>query len=237
MTGLAHARGDLVFLLDVDLEEEPEWLGLFHDTMTTTQADVVYGVQDIRKGHLFERLSGALFYKSFNALLDHPIPENIVTARLMTRRYVENLVLHRDREINLAALWMITGFHQVPVRISKGKRPGTTYTIGHRISVFVNAVTSYSNKPLVYIFYLGCAIMTISGVYGAVLVWRAATGRVGVGVPGWASLIVSIWFLGGVMVFSIGLVGVYLSKVFTETKERPYTVIRAEYDRSKESRV
>lgn len=237
MTGLAHSRGDLVFLIDVDLEEEPEWLALFRDTMTRTQADVVYGVQDVRKGDVFERLSGALFYKSFNALLDHPIPENIVTARLMTRRYVENLVRHRDREINLAALWMITGFDQVPVSIRKGKRPGTAYTIGHRVAVFVNAVTSYSNKPLVYIFYLGCGIMSVSALCAAVLAWRAATGRVGVGVPGWASLIISVWFLGGVMIFSIGLVGVYLSKVFTETKERPYTVVRAEYDRTGDSRV
>jgi putative glycosyltransferase len=235
MTGLAHVRGDLVFLIDVDLEEEPEWLGVFHEAMTRTGADVVYGVQETRKGHLFERLSGALFYKSFNAMLDHPIPENVVTARLMTRRYVDNLVLHRDREINLAALWVITGFLQVPMRVHKGQRSGTTYTIAHRISVFVNAVTSYSNKPLVYIFYLGCIIMSVSALYGAVLVWRATHGEVGV--PGWASLIVSIWFLGGVMIFCLGLIGVYLSKVFTETKERPYTVIRAEYDRSKESRV
>jgi putative glycosyltransferase len=235
MTGLAHVRGDLVFLVDVDLEEEPEWLAEFEAMQRRTGADVVYGVQETRKGHWFERLSGALFYKSFNALLDHPIPENVVTARLMTRRYVDNLVLHRDREINLAALWVITGFHQVGVGVRKGNRAGTTYTIGHRISVFVNAVTSYSNKPLVYIFYLGCVIMAVSATYGIVLVWRATHGEVGV--PGWASLIVSIWFLGGVMIFCLGLIGVYLSKVFTETKERPYTVIRAEYEHPKDTRV
>jgi putative glycosyltransferase len=235
MTGLAHARGDLVFLIDVDLEEEPEWLSRFHETMTRTKADVVYGVQEARKGRLFERLSGAIFYKSFNALLDHPIPENVLTVRLMTRRYVENLVRHRDREITLAALWVITGFNQVPVPVNKGTRPGSTYTIGHRFSVFVNAVTSYSNKPLVFIFYLGCLIIATSALYGGVLVWDATHGKVGV--PGWASLIVSIWFLGGVMIFCLGLIGVYLAKVFTETKERPYTVIRAEYDRTKESRL
>jgi putative glycosyltransferase len=235
MTGLAHARGDLVFLIDVDLEEEPEWLSRFHETMRRTKADVVYGVQEARKGRLFERLSGALFYKSFNALLDHPIPKNVLTVRLMTRRYVENLVRHRDREITLAALWVITGFSQVPVPVNKGTRPGSTYTIGHRFAVFVNAVTSYSNKPLIFIFYLGCLIIAISALYGGVLVWDATHG--GVGVPGWASLIVSIWFLGGVMIFCLGLIGVYLAKVFTETKERPYTVIRAEYDRTKESRL
>jgi len=236
MTGLAHARGDLVFLIDVDLEDEPEWLSRFHETMTRTKADVVYGVQEARKGRLFERISGAIFYKTFNALVDHPIPENLVTARLMTRRYVENLVRHRDREFTIAALWVITGFSQVAMPVHKRTRSGpAAYTFGHRFAVFVNAVTSYSNKPLVYIFYLGCLIIAMSALYGGVLVWDATHG--GVGVPGWASLIVSIWFLGGVMIFCLGLIGVYLAKVFTETKERPYTVIRAEYDRSKESRL
>jgi putative glycosyltransferase len=235
MTGLAHVRGDLVFLLDVDLEEQPEWLSEFHATMVRTGADVVYGVQAARKGRLFDRITGAMFYSSFNALLEHPIPRNVVTARLMTRRYVRSLVQHRDREVTLAALWVITGFHQVAVTIEKSSGTRSAYTFGHRVAVFVNAVTSFSNRPLVYIFYLGCLIMAVSATYGLVLIWRTMHGEVGV--PGWPSLIVSVWFLGGVMIFCLGVIGVYLSKVFTETKERPYTVIRAIYDHSAEPPV
>jgi putative glycosyltransferase len=229
ITGLQHARGDLVFLLDVDLEEQPEWLGAFHDRMKETSADVVYGVQSSRKGSYFERLTGAVFYRSVNALLEDPVPENVMTARLMSRRYVQSLVQFRDREVNMLALWMITGFKQVSIEVLKQSRAGSSYTIRHRIAVGVNFVTSFSNRPLVYIFYLGCSIMALSAAYGAVLVWRTARGEVGV--PGWPSLIVSVWFLGGVMIFCLGVIGVYLSKVFTETKERPYTVIRAVYER------
>lgn len=227
MTGLARARGELVFLIDSDLEEEPAWLGQFHDVLKRTQADVVYGVQVRRKGGLVERASGALYYMSFNLLLEMPIPRNVVTARLMTRRYVASLVQHRDREINLAALWMSTGFVQVPVAVAKLSRGGTTYTMRRRLSVVINAITSFSNRPLIYIFYLGGTIILTSFVYGTYLVWTTLHG--GVGIPGWASLIVSIWFLGGVTIFCVGVIGIYLAKVFMETKQRPYTVVRATY--------
>src|SRR5262245_52202901 len=104
MTGLAHARGQLVFLLDCDLEEDPGWLHAFHDTMRATRADAVYGVQDRRKGGAFERLAGRIFFSVFNRFLTHPIPANVTTARLMTQRYVAALISHREREVSLAGL-------------------------------------------------------------------------------------------------------------------------------------
>lgn len=227
MTGLARARGDLVFLIDCDLEEDPAWLVTFADTLRRTRADVVYGVQRKRKGGPLERMSGELFYSVFNRLLTHPIPRNAVTARLMTSRYVEALVRHRDQEICLAGLWAATGFEQVPQTIDKGKRPGTSYTLRRRISALVSAVTSFSNRPLIYVFYVGVCVMLLSLVAALVLVVRALTH--GIGVPGYASLMVSIWFLGGLTIFCIGIVGVYVAKIFTEAKDRPYTIVRAEY--------
>ena len=235
MTGIEHARGELVFLLDVDLEEQPEWLDEFRRVMEQTGADVVYGVQSRRKGGAFERLSGAIFYKSFNALLDHPIPENSVTARLMTRRYVDSLVTHRDREMTMAPLWAMTGYQQVAVVVEKKSRGETSYTIGRRIAAFVDNITSFSNRPLVYIFYLGSFIMFASACAAAVLIWKTEHGEVGV--PGWPTLIVSIWFLGGITIFCLGVIGVYLSKVFTETKNRPYTIVRADYDHQSVSKL
>jgi putative glycosyltransferase len=228
MAGLEHARGDLVFLLDVDLEEQPEWLGEFERVMRETGADVAYGVQLRRKGGVFERLSGAIYYKSFNALLDHPVPENAVTARLMTRRYVDSLVRHRDRAMTMAPLWAITGYRQEPVAIEKKSRSETSYSVRRRISALVDNITSFSNRPLVYIFYLGSFIMFASACAAGVLIWKTEHGEVGV--PGWPTLIVSIWFLGGITIFCLGVIGVYLSKIFIETKDRPHAVVRADYD-------
>jgi putative glycosyltransferase len=228
MTGLEHARGDFVFLLDVDLEEQPEWLAEFGRVMQQTGADAVYGVQSQRKGGPFERLSGVIFYKGFNALLDHPIPENAVTARLMTRRYIDSLVQHRDRAMTMAPLWAMTGYRQVPVAVEKKSRGETSYSVRRRISALVDNLTSFSNRPLVYIFYLGLAIMFMSACAAATLVWKAEHGELGV--PGWPTLIVSIWFLGGITIFCLGVIGVYLSKIFIETKNRPYAIVRADHD-------
>ena len=116
---------------------------------------MVYGVQATRKGGRFERATGDLFFRVFNRMLTHPIPPNVVTARLMTRRYVQALVGHRDQEVFLAGLWMITGFDQrpLPSRRRADRHPPTA-----RLSagaVLVNALTSFSNRPLIYIFQLG----------------------------------------------------------------------------------
>ncbi len=227
MTGLGHARGDLVFLIDSDLEEDPAWLGQFHERLRSTGADVIYGVQGSRKGNWLERATGALFFHVFNHLLAHPIPANVVTARLMTRRYVQSLVQHRDREVCLAGLWMITGFEQLPLTVSKGSNDGSSYSVRRRISVFVNAITSFSNRPLMYIFQIGVLVMALSTAAGGILLYKSLRGEVGV--PGWASIMVSIWFLGGVTIFCVGVLGIYLGKIFTEAKDRPYTVVRHVY--------
>ena len=227
MTGLANSRGDLVFVIDSDLEEDPAWLLTFYDAMKSTGAEAIYGVQRSRKGGWFERMSGALFYRVFNKLLTHPFPPNIVTARLMTRRYVDALVQHRDQEVSLAGLCTITGFEQQPLMVDKGMRGDTSYGLRRRISAFVTAITSFSNRPLLYIFQLGVGVILLSIVAGIVLMYQSMTGRIGV--PGWASIMVSIWFLGGVMIFCVGVLGIYLAKVFTETKDRPYTIIRQIY--------
>src|SRR5262245_21836181 len=198
MTGLAHARGDLVFLIDCDLEEEPEWLLPFHESLRSSGADAVYGVQDVRKGGLLERTAGAAFFRVFNQMLTHPLPRNVTTVRLMTRRFVDALVSHRERELSIAGLCVLTGFQQRPQIIRKGQRRDTTYTVRKRMSAFANAITSMSNRPLVYIFQIGVAVMLLSVAAAGVLLYRKLQGQVGT--PGWASIMVSIWFLGGLII-------------------------------------
>ena len=226
MTGLARARGDLVFLVDCDLEEQPEWLETFTERLRASNADVVYGVQVTRRGSWFERVSGEAFYRLFNMLSDVRLPRNLSTARLMRRRYVRSLVAHRDRAVFMAGLWAITGFRQVPETVTKTSGSPTTYTIRRRVWMLLDAVTSFSHRPLVLVFYLGCGIVLASMAGVGYLVYeRLASGFL----PGWTSLIVSVWMLGGLTLFSIGLVGLYLSRIFMETKRRPYTVIREVY--------
>jgi len=227
MEGLRHARGDLVFLIDSDLEEAPEWLGEFHVHLTDAGCDAVYGVQRARKGGLIERATGWIFYEAVARPLELPWPSNSVTARLMTRRFVDALTQFREREIAIVGLCALTGFAQQAVPVNKISRGSSTYRLQLRIAALVNAVTSFSSRPLVLVFQLGCAIMAVSSLAALYMIWRRLVG--GVGVAGYASLVVSIWFLGGLMVFCIGLVGIYLSKIFIEVKQRPSAIVREEY--------
>jgi len=230
MTGLSYARGDLVFLIDSDLEEDPELLASFDGTLHSQGADVVYGVQESRKGGIFERLSGWFYFRAFNLLSDHPIPENLLTVRLMTRRYVTALLSHRERETTIAGLWAITGFRQVAQKVRKHSRGATTYTPARKVAVLVNSITSFSDRPLVFIFYAGLAIGGAASLAAVYLVIRRLF--FGVALPGWPSLIVSVWLLGGLMLIAIGILGIYLSRVFIETKQRPYTIVSHVYERS-----
>ena len=227
MTGLAHAKGDQIFLLDSDLEEEPEWLTSFARQMESESCDVVYGVQETRKGGWFERWSGQWFYHLFKALTGLALPKNVVTARLMTRRYVDALLRHEEREVFMAGLWHITGFDQLPQNVKKHSTSETTYTFRKKMAVLVNSVTSFSNAPLVSIFYIGVSVSLLAFAYIAyvVLNWMF----LGNPPSGWTSVMASIWLLGGMVISFIGVVGIYLSKIFSETKQRPYTIVRQIY--------
>lgn len=227
MTGLAHSKGELIFLIDSDLEEEPEWLETFSLQMKREHCDVVYGVQERRKGGWFERLSGQWFYSFFKALTGLALPENIVTTRLMARCYVDALLCHQEREVFMAGLWHITGFDQRPQVIKKHNTSETTYTFPRKMSLLVNSVTSFSNVPLVSIFYIGIVISLFTLGYIAYLVtlWLFLEKPM----VGWTSVMASIWLLGGMVISFIGVVGIYLSKIFSETKQRPYTIVRQIY--------
>jgi putative glycosyltransferase len=228
MAGLREAKGDLVFLIDCDLEEQPELLIEFFSKMQETESDVVFGVQNTRKGKWRERIFGQVFYKVFNHFADRRIPENIIMARLMTSSYVQELIRYDEQEFFLGATFMEVGFRQVPVYVDKKDKGSSTYSLSKKVALMVNAITSTSNKPLIYVFYFGALISFISFVFIVGLLIRHFF--IEKLLTGWPSLIVSIWFLSGLIILCIGLLGIYLSKIYMETKHRPTVVVRKRYD-------
>jgi len=228
---MVEAKGEIAALADT-INSMTDTLSTFAEQMTRQRCDVVYGVQKQRKGGIFERWSGQWFYRFFRTLTGLALPENMVTARLMTRRYVDALLRHDERELDIGALWFITGFEQHPQIVTKHSTSKTTYTLRRKISLFVNSVTSFSNAPLVYIFYTGLTISLSAGAYTAFLIvqWLFLAEPL----IGWTSVMASIWLLGGMVILFIGVIGIYLSKVFVEIKRRPYTIIRQIYGKRKD---
>jgi putative glycosyltransferase len=227
MTGLDAAQGEFVFLIDVDLEEEPELLAQFWSTLFREDADVVYGFQTTRKGHVLERLGGALHWWVIRRLSSYPIPQNLVTARLMKRVYVRSLLLHREQKTAIGGLWAITGYRQLGVPVTKRSRGESSYSLGRRIAAGFEGITSFSEKPLILVFLLGVIIFGIALLGGTYLVFLRFSGRL---LSGWASVMVSIWMLGGLSIASMGILGLYVARIFIETKRRPYSIVRAIHD-------
>lgn len=231
MTGLMYAKGDLIFLIDIDLEEPPETLTLFYEKFQDNDVDVVYGVQAKRQGSWFNRISGSLFYIVFNFLSDSPVPHNPLTARLMRRSYVEQLLTYKEHLFNIEGIWAATGFKQLAVAVNKNPYKGSsTYSFARKVAYSIRAITAFSNKPLIYISYLGLLMTIPSSLYLVYLVFGYFF--LGLGITGWTSIIVSLWFLGGLIIFILGIIAIYISVIFVETKNRPYTIVRQVYERS-----
>jgi putative glycosyltransferase len=228
MAGLREANGDLIFLLDCDLEEQPELLIEFTRKLEETGSDVVFGIQNSRKGKFGERFFGQVFYKVFNHFAERRIPENITMSRLMTSAYVKELVRYDEQEFFLGATFMEVGFRQTPVYVDKKDKGSSTYSLRRKVALMVNAITSTSNKPLVYVFYFGALISFISFAFIVGLLIRHFF--IQKLLTGWPSLIVSIWFLSGLIILCIGLLGIYMSKIYMETKHRPTVIVRKKYD-------
>ena len=230
ITGLKHATGDIIFMMDSDLEEEPEWIELFWAEYQKSKAevDVIYGVQSTRRGKLYERLSGRTFYKVFNLLSSVKVQSNPTPFRLMTRRYVDALIQFKEQEVFFLGISLLAGFEQRSIQVEKHNSSSTTYNIIKKIDQFINAITSFSKRPLMFVFYLGAIISLLSFIF--LLVILAQYLFFGIGVEGWTSLIVSIWLVGGIMIFCTGIIGIYLSKIFIEVKNRPYSIIKKVYE-------
>ena len=224
MTGLTYARGDLIFLIDTDLEEEPELLLPFFARMEQGDCDVVYGVQEERRGGLLARMGGKLFYSLASFLSDQKIPPHWVVTRLMTRAYVRALVRHRDREFMLGHLLVMSGFRQIGMPVNKTPRATSSYTPWNRLHMATRYLTTTSTKLLYLTLYGGTLIWLLSIAVIVYLIIRYIF--TGILVSGWTSVIVSLWFFGGLTTLILGLLGVYIATILSETKRRPYTIVR-----------
>lgn len=226
LAGLRHARGELVFLIDIDLEEQPEWLLDFWNDLHATPADMVYGVQGLRHGSLLKRHSGMLFYRFFNLASDTAIPANGCTVRLMRRAYVDALDEFTETHIFMMGLFSWAGFVQRARPVIRSRRKSaSTYTPLKLIALSVNAVTSFSSYPLTVIFAGGLGITFLSLAFACKLIIQKALNPDYI-LSGFTSIMVSLWFLGGTIISVLGVIGMYIGRIFSEAKSRPQYLVR-----------
>lgn len=225
-TAIEHARGDVIFLLDSDLEEPPESIGPMLELMKGERADCVYGVQKSRKGNRFERVSGDLFYCVFGLLSEVKMPRNVSTMRVMSRRYVDSLLRFRDRNPVFVPLAVITGYRQVPFAFEKASTSPTTYSVGRRLSLLLLLVTSFSGRPLELLFVASLVLAGFGFLFGFAVVISAMTGPMQ---SGWPSLMATIVFFFSLNALFTGVIGLYVKRLLEEIKDRPRTIVQEVY--------
>jgi len=229
MAGLNFALGEYIYLTDCDLEVSPETIIAFNDKIVQQKIDVVYGFQETRKGRFIEKQGGGLFWKMINKLGNLDIPKNVVTERLMSRRYVENLISLGDRNLFLAGMMSWTGFSQLGVPVLKMQRKGnSTYSAMKRIKLATEAITSFSVVPLKMMFNLGILI-TLASILGIVFIVIRKLIFPEQILIGYTSLMIMIMLALGIIVCALGIIGMYISKIFIQTQNRPLYIIKNIY--------
>jgi putative glycosyltransferase len=174
-----------------------------------------------------DRVIGQWFYDLHRAVTGMTLPENVTTARLMTRRFVEALAQHDDRELYLEGLFQLTGFVQRPVAVTKHHTSRTTYTMSRKIAIVVDSVTATSGRPFAFMVLVGGAAISGALLYLVVTAGRMADEANAT----WTFLLGSVWLLGGAIILCLGILGTYLWKTLLEAKRRPRALVRRVYGR------
>lgn len=228
--GIDYAVGKAVIPIDVDLQDPPEliteMLKLWHQGFDVVLAQRV----DRSADHVMKRKTAEWFYLLHNAISDSPIPPNVGDFRLMDRKVVEALKALPERRRFMKGLFAWVGFRQAVIPYSREARQAgmSKFSGWHLWNFALEGITSFSTAPLRIWTYLGLCIALVAFAYGTFIVGRVLL--LGRDMPGYASLITVILFLGGVQLIGLGVLGEYLGRIYLETKGRPVYIVRDHYD-------
>jgi polyisoprenyl-phosphate glycosyltransferase len=225
--GIDHAIGDVVIVIDADLQDPPELIPKLIERWRAGGVDVIYGQRASRAGESsLKRLTSYAFYRVFNALGAQYVPVDTGDFRLLSRRAVDALGGLRERHRFMKGLFGWIGFRQEPMIYERDPRfAGTSkWNYWNLWNFSIEGITSFSIAPLKIATYLGLSTALAAIVYGSYILLR--TFLFGNPVPGYPSLLVIILFIGGVQLIFLGIIGEYLGRTFDEVKQRPLYIVR-----------
>lgn len=223
MAGMMAARKmgdiDVVITMDADLQDDLEAISKMIDEYENG-ADIVYGVKIQRKvDPFFKRISAETFYKLMNKYGVETV-FNHSDFRLLSNKALDILSQYDERNIYLRGLIPMIGLPSATVddKINERIAGKSKYTFVRMMGLALDGITSFSVKPIYSVIYIGVVFLIVSLLIGISVIYAFATKSA---VTGWASLILSIWLVGGFMMLGIGIVGVYIGKIYEEVKHRP----------------
>ncbi|WP_313950134.1 glycosyltransferase family 2 protein [Accumulibacter sp.] len=223
--GLDHSSGDVVVVLDADLQDPPELIPEMLDGWRDGY-DIVYGVRSQRDGETWlKKGSARLFYRFLQSVSRVDIPRDTGDFRLMTRRAVLELSRLREEHRFMKGLFAWIGFPSRPIAYRRDPRLAgeTKWNYWKLWNLALEGITSFTIRPLKIATYLGLSVAVLSLLYAAFVIWK--TLMFGDPVRGYPSLMVVVLFLGGVQLISVGVLGEYIGRIFNEVKRRPLYLV------------
>lgn len=225
--GLTKTKGDWVVVMDCDMQDQPKEIAKFYKKALEGY-DIVLGQRENRKDKFLKKLSSKLFYKVFNYLSGANFDNNVANFGIYHQKTIKSILDMGDyvKFFSLFINWI--GFKSVSIPIEHGEREEgkSTYSVGRLFKQAFNVIISFSDKPLRLFINFGLSISILSFILGIYYLYLSITHKITQ--PGFSSLILSIWFLSGIIISCIGIVGVYLGKTFDQAKGRPTFIIDEE---------
>jgi dolichol-phosphate mannosyltransferase len=223
--GLDFAQGNWIVVMDCDLQDQPEEILKFYKKAQEGY-DIVVGKRINRKDSLFIKLTSKIFYVVFNYLTAQKLDNSVANFGIYSRRVIDSILLlkEQDRSFGLLSVWV--GFSRASIDIKHAPRKigQSGYNLKKRILLAVDHILSHSNKPLIIAVNLGFILSFCSFIYALWLIIRYFLWSVSI--LGWSSLMVSLFFLAGLNISIIGMVGLYVGKIYEGIKNRPLYIIK-----------
>lgn len=222
--GLDHCDGDWVVVMDCDLQDRPEEIPRLYSKALMGH-DIVVARRGARSDPFIKRFASLIFYKIFSYLADMQYDGEVGNFRIISRKVVHSFRGMRERLRFFGGLiaWMGYSTASIEVRHDERFAGKTSYTFNKLLKLAAETVIAYSDKPLRLSIRFGFIISALAFVYGGYIIYNALI--YGSLIAGWSSVIVSIYFLGGIIISILGVIGVYLGKCFDESKKRPLYII------------
>lgn len=223
--GLEHCHGDWVVVMDCDLQDQPEEIPRLY-LKAQEGYDIVLARRGVRQDPLLKRITSWIFYKLFSYLADIEYDGASGNFRIMSRKVVENFCLMGEQLRFFGGLVQWLGFPTSSIEVAHAERfeGNSTYTFAKLWKLAAETIIAYSDKPLRIGIRFGFGMAGLAFCYGLYILLRAYL--YGSPIPGWNSMIISLYFIGGIIIAMLGIIGIYLGKAFDESKKRPLYIVR-----------
>ena len=222
--GLDYASGEWIVVMDCDLQDQPEEILKLYNK-TQEGYDVVFGRRAIRQDSFLKKLSSKLFYKVFDYFTETHTDNTIANFSIISKKVLLTLRRYKEQNRSYALFVNLVGFKRADIDIVHASREigKSSYTLSKLINLAIDGIVSQSNKPLKLSIKFGFLVSFIAFIYALWLILRYIL--YGISVEGWTSVMVSIYLISGLIFLNLGFLGLYIGKIFDETKNRPLYIV------------